>query len=410
MSGVSSVKRKSDDEEKVISKRNRYTNDTSAAAQLEGTVGCLVAKKLDFPTRALFASVSKATSRVIHLKESWPKSLELPCVITQEQFAAGCAKWGLVTDLDLSCCYGISDFGPLAALSRLQSLNLSNHTFDKAPDLSHIKSLVHVKFNSCEELKDISSLSQSKNLTGLDLSKCRQLQSIRTVLRQLPALKTLKLRNAQVVQLDEIPSLEYLDISYYGGIALSLGRLPKLKTLNISHAQHLRALPNLSGLTELSVLDLSVCHELMNISELVSVPQLSRLEMQETPLLVDMSALANLNNLLYLDLSSRPHLLVHEKLDLELLTGMKQLQTLSLAFLKAVDDVTPLVNLQQLTTLNLSYCSLKDISSLSNLSLLVSLNLVGCNYLRNIQPLKKLHRLQYLFLPEGRNVFDAIER
>ena len=106
--------------------------------------------------------------------------------------------------------------------------------------------------------------------------------------------------------------------------------------------------------------------------------------------------------------------------DLQPLQGLTNLTTLDLSYCSVLRDLQPLQGLTNLTTLSLaqgfskpghsgntlSYV-LKDLSSLSGLQNLSSLDLCSCNGITDLSPLHGLNRLRRLNLTFCRSVNDA---
>ena len=83
---------------------------------------------------------------------------------------------------------GVTDLGPLAALSSLTQLNLNGCTGlkDLSP-LSSLTNLYYLDLTGCESVTDLSPLSQLRNLTVLELAGCSGIKD-RSVLATLPNL------------------------------------------------------------------------------------------------------------------------------------------------------------------------------------------------------------------------------
>ena len=109
--------------------------------------------------------------------------------------------------------------------------------------------------------------------------------------------------------------------------------------------------------------------------------------------LTDLSPLANLTQLTSLNLTYCIALT-----DISPLQQLSQLNRLDLTRCEALTDISGLQGLTQLKRLDLSNEALTDISGLQGLTRLNSLNLLGCEALTNLSPLQGLTQLNSLYL------------
>ena len=162
---------------------------------------------------------------------------------------------GLLTSLDISYCYRVTNAG-LAALGNLKLL--------KHADMSGLYSMTDQGLRS--------GLRQSINLECLKLNDCTLLSDdAMSFLEELPALRKLSLRGCiqlsdpAMAHLQSLQSLENLDLSMCCGLTPKglrpLSVLPSLDSLLLSRVMWMdrHAIPELSALHHLTCLDLSSC-------------------------------------------------------------------------------------------------------------------------------------------------------
>jgi len=216
----------------------------------------------------------------------------------------------------------LSDLSPLAGLTNLSSLDLSN----------------------CKDLSDLSPLAGLTNLSNLILKRC-------TALSDLSPLAGL--RNLSTLNLSSCKSL--IDLSPLAG-------LRNLSTLNLSYCKSLIDLSPLAGLTNLSSLYLISCTALSDLSPLAGLTNLSSLYLISCTALSDLSPLAGLTNLRTLNLSDCTSLS-----DLSPLAGLTNLSTLNLSGCASLIFVKHLTKLKNLIDLNLnSSGNIRDFEELIN--------------------------------------------
>ena len=93
--------------------------------------------------------------------------------------------------------------------------------------------------------------------------------------------------------------------------------------------------------------------------------------------------------------------------DLRPIAKLRHLEKLECWNNRRITDISPLVNLTELTVLDLEGCRISDIAPLANLTRLTALKLRG-NRIINVSPLENLNKLSVLEL-EGNPIMELIE-
>ena len=145
---------------------------------------------------------------------------------------------------------------------------------------------------------------------------------------------------------------------------------------------------------QLKALDIRNCTGLFNITHIADLTHLTELSLRENRQLSDLSPLLNLKLLITLDLSWCDALS-----DISILKNLPLLQKLDLSGCDSLINLSALEKLSQLQKLDFSASSaLSDLSMLKNLHLLQQLDLSECEVLSDLSGLKNLHQLQQLNL------------
>lgn len=162
--------------------------------------------------------------------------------------------------------------------------------------------------------------------------------------------------------------------------------------------------------TRLDLTDLLITHLPPEITVLT---QLEHLDLSGCTQLEDLSPLSHLSHLKVLVLKpnrfktrlTRPY--YFKLTNLQPLSELKTLHTLTLSGCNQLDDLSPVANLQTLQQLDLSgFQQLSDLSPLANLQALQQLDLRGCQQLRDFSPLANLTALQQLDLRKCEQLSD----
>lgn len=346
--------------------------------------------------------------------------------------------------LSLAYCDSIIGILPLAALEKLESLDLSglrrlenvDYVLGQTPGVAKGCGLIRrLVLNGCEELRDIGPLKGCRELAFLDLSSCRAITDIEA-LRGLPVLKGLNLFQCAAIAdfspLSSLTALEDLTVSGHGGFNdLSiLSGLYRLRELDLSRAQmwgtppsarHLNELAGLhdlrvleakdwdnlsdigvtAGMRKLEIANFSGCSALTDITPLAGLPELSDVCIEGCRSLENLEPLGTLPKLRSLsgfrsdgdvDLSGCE---VLERLDV--VSDFPWLAELNLKACQAVRDLSPLARAKNLKSLSLEACTgVSQLDSLSGLKRLTKLNLHGAKRVKNLEPLRRVESLAKL--------------
>ncbi len=258
-----------------------------------------------------------------------------------------------------------------------------------------------------------------EDLTHEDYWKIQKLKLSNTsitdiaVIEQLINLKTLNLESTQVINLDPLRDLKYLEgltlNSSMVSVIAPLESLNNLTKLNLSFTQvsnfepighlkklallslnrtHIRSLTPLTGLSELDTLYLSHTP----ISDLKPIKDLNKLSILSLngSKVKNLDPLKDLTNLTSLNLSN---------LDIQTLEPIMNLSMLSNLSLTGshIDNLIYVKSLLSLHTLHLSRTQISDIEPLKGLTRLERLNLASTN-VSNLEPLIDLTSLVWLYL------------
>jgi Leucine-rich repeat (LRR) protein len=351
-------------------------------------------------------------------------------------------QYGFITSLELQSHY-IKSLSPLYKLDKLTELNLNNDNYNSKLEFEQINHLQQLKklYLDNNFITTIDSLKPNNNLTHLSLqtntiTNLKFLNNFPNLdslvlstnnlisLSSLPALqnlKTLSLDNNplnEVSNLNKLPNLTHLSLN---NIFENVGKFPNLKSLkhlSISSSPQIikYGLNSASSFPSLNSLNASN-NELNNLSSLVNyetnsskMPQLNSLILTNNKL-KNLYSIEQFHNLEYLDLSSNflyniagidkltkleSLYLNHNTIsDISFLEKLNQLQTLDLAYNSNITDFTPLVNLNQLSVLNLSGTRINNINTINKITSLKNLTLKSCR-INNWDGLSYLSQLEYL--------------
>jgi internalin A len=249
---------------------------------------------------------------------------------------------------------GIDDLSSLAALSALQSLDLSRcYELTDLDPLVRLTALRSLNLGACEKLTDLRPLSGLTSMQALDLTGCGQLTDL-SPLAELIALQSLDLSDCE----------QLTDLS-------PLADLTSLQSLDLSFCQEIVDLAPLAGLSELRMLFLYQC----NVIDLTSLKDMHRLKFLDLSWcgITDLTPLSKLHELTEINLSK-----CYELIDLSPLAEMHQLESLLLYRCGRVSDLTPLNGLYSLQHLDLGSCeNITDFAPLAGLRKLRSVQTTG---------------------------------
>lgn len=280
----------------------------------------------------------------------------------------------------------------LTNLSYLQSLEISNQTFDSLRFLTSLTEMTELKLIDCRiQTEDLSIIAALPNLKRLTLSNC----SLSTIsgLEKAQNLEYINLSNntirnlepmAHMMKLQEIDlshnavtglnmlsslsNLEKLDVSYNSLTSIApIATCTKLQWINADHNE----LPSLGGIDNLSSLRYLAVNNnaLTDIYELESCTALVELHAASNEI-EDISFLSELMNLEVLDFSNNAVEVLPEWPD------EGKLRTIDGSH-NAITSIDSLANQMNLTHVNMDYNKIKSITALQDCYKLVIVNVYG---------------------------------
>ena len=222
-----------------------------------------------------------------------------------------------------------TDLSPVAALTNLQSLDLSGTI--RLQDVSPLSSLINLQeihLNHCVSVTDLAPLANLSALERLSLPYCKKVQHLEP-LAALRSLTTLDLTRCVAVS-------DYRPLSGLTRLkSLRLGKCPDSSHLNGS-GDFVRQLEQ----------ELSQCSQPTDFSFLAGLRELEELDLSGCHFLSDLKPLANLTQLTHLNLSAC------SRIDnLEPLVGLSQLAELDLTMCSSFTSLAPLLTLKKLDRL-----------------------------------------------------------
>ena len=307
-----------------------------------------------------------------------------------------------LTRLNLSHC-GISDASFVSGLTQLTRLDLGNNSISDISALANLRQLnqLYLWYNT---ISDVSALAELKKLTWLMLhdNSISDISPL-TALKQLPGLGLGGNSISDVSSLAELKKLTYL--SLWNNTISDISPLAELKkltslSLNGNSISDVSSLAELKKLTYLSLWN----NTISDISPLAALTQLEELRLGDNTI-SDVSPLAKLKQLTSLSLSGNiisdvsaltelkhlSELWLDRNIisDISAFAELKKLTELGL-WNNTISDVSALAKLIQLTSLRIGGNTISDVSALATLTQLTSLELWD-NNISNIAPLVKLN-------------------
>ena len=258
---------------------------------------------------------------------------------------------------------GITDLTGLEHAHNLRGLYLGGEFVVAAPGSKDVAETGLVNSNAVSDFTPLAALT---NLRTLDLSEC-SLSDI-SFLAKMPQLTYLDLSNNPISNVSPLAGLTQLGVLHLSSTPISdisaLSGLTQLSNLNISGTSVSDVSP-LAALTQLAGLELWG-NNISDISSLEGLTQLTNIRLGNNNI-SDISALSGLTQLTELELPN------NDISDISPLEGLTQLTMLRL-FGNDISDISPLEGLTQLTVLTLSNNAILDVSPL------VGLNLTGTSW------------------------------
>lgn len=308
--------------------------------------------------------------------------------ITDKKFIGLLPRLSRLRHLRIACSVEESELTPLAELTGLISLDLSDVPITDVALLAALSHLEYLILNGTQ-IHNLTAISTLSRLKALHLSgtPIRDLSPI----ARLALLEELDLSTTPVTEITPLAELENLEV-----LNLSGTRPPNLSALR-SH-RRLGSL-DLSD-TEVSRLDfvdrrsplktLKLARtRFTDLSDLEHLTSLRGLDLYGTRVF-DLRPLWNLSNLVWLDIGET------RVSSINALYNLTQLQSLDLLYCR-VENLEVLENLTNLRSLNLRGTGVTDLTPLAGLTNLRTLNLRGTP-VANIEPLRSLPHLQKLDL------------
>lgn len=310
-----------------------------------------------------------------------PPSHPLPLGLKKVVFGGGFSgKWAMsdfgflanlanLTSLDLHS-NEISDLGFLANLTNLTSLDLSSNQMNDLGVLGNLVNLTTLNLTN-NEISDFGFLSNLLNLTSLNLS----FTETRDIgfLANLRNLTSLNLRSNEIIDL---------------GFLKNLTNLTSLN-LNANEIRDFGFLANLRNLTRLVLSS----NENIDLNFLDKITKLTSLYLSSNEI-IGLGVVANLTNLISLNLSSS------QSIDLGFLKNLTNLTSLDLRSNEII-GLGVLANLTRLTSLDLTSIEISDLGFLANLTNLTSLYLDSDEELNGLGFLANLKNLNTLYLTDN---------
>ncbi|CBH17045.1 T. brucei spp.-specific protein [Trypanosoma brucei gambiense DAL972] len=359
------------------------------------------------------------------------KVLDLSGTNTDSDSLRGLCVSQTIVSLNLSHCWKVTSVFHISALETLNELNLSDcirinagwealeklqqlhvailsntHITDR--DISHFskcKELVTLDLSFCDELFDITSLSNITTLEDLNLDNCSKIRKGLSVLGELPRLRVLNVKgvhltNSVIGSLGNGKSFVKLILDNCKGLSdvTFLSSLSTLKELNLHHCDAVTSgIGTLGRLLQLRVLDLGWTKIDNNSLEDIcacSSPLVS-LNLSHCKEITSISAIASLNALEKLNIDN----CCHVTSGWNVFGTLHQLRVAVLSNTRINDEnIRHISECKSLNTLNLAFCNdITDITALSNITMLRELNIDWCfNIEKGVEALGKLPKLREL--------------
>lgn len=298
---------------------------------------------------------------------------------------------------------GAMNLHELALMPYLESLNISNYTFDSVSFLANLSNLQELNMSECRfpssemsiiaglpslqrltltecGLSTIAGLENAQNLTHLNLSNntLRKLDPLSSMIK----LQSLDLSHNALTNLNaltSLTSLEHLNVSYNVLNTVSpIAVCRKLTTLlaNNNQIANLNAIDNLQDLTTLNVYK----NALADVSELSSCTNLVELNIGSNGI-SDISKLSALTNLEIFTFSN------NQVINLPAWPDGSKLRSID-GSNNLVESLANLKNMHTLTHIFMDYNALTSIDAIANCFNLVQVNVYG-NEIENVDALKE---------------------
>jgi len=261
----------------------------------------------------------------------------------------------------------VTDLSPLAGLTNLKSLDLSNNNIANLAPLAGLTSITTLFLNN-NRISDLSPLAKMSQMDGLYLDNNRI--SDVTPLAGMTKLSLLSMESNNVTAVSPLawmPTVHYL---YVDGNPITdanaLATMTNLEYLGVSH----------TGISD--------------ISWLADLTNLTYLDLQNNAI-SDIAPLAKLTKLYYLYAND------NQISDISALAGLTKLSTLTLNG-NPLGDLSPLVGLKRVTYLQLADTGISDLGPLAAMPAIANGQgmdiFVSGNHITDISPLKPCTQAQ----------------
>lgn len=296
-----------------------------------------------------------------------------------------------IEELDLSNNTYIQNIEPLARLLHLKSLTLSGSAISDLTPIRNLAELVTLNL-SHTKITDLSPLKYSNKLVSLDIS--HTLISDITVIEKMSALQSLNIRSTGVTNFEPIAGLLELKKADLSATKLSsltpFENLIQLKELNISSTLVQDVNP-LKKLKNLFTVDIDSTH-VSNIDALSTLENLNELHANYTDI-ADLTSLQKLVNLekIYVD-----HTLINRtSVDNFASVNSKAQVIFDSDDLKAWWDARS-PEWQEAISKAVQIGITPSKEELAKVPHLDSINIGGINHMDNLEPLRKMLKLQVI--------------
>ncbi len=228
---------------------------------------------------------------------------------------------------------------PLAGLTKLESLGLSENLIVDVGPLENLTNLRWLSLALNKKIMDVTPLTDLTNLTSLQL----QGNSIVDVspLENLTNLIYLRLQVNQIVDLAPLENLTALETLYLDRNQIidvsPLGNLINITELRL-YSNHITDVSPLANLTKFEGILLLSDNEIVDVSPLENLTELEKLTLDDNQI-IDVSPLASLTNLTDLYLTNNQ---IHDVSPLSDLYNLRELRLSG----NPIQDTSPIVELQ----------------------------------------------------------------
>ncbi len=231
--------------------------------------------------------------------------------------------------LNLGYWRGLDDLSPLETLENLTCLQLGSDSLKNIKPLAQLSRLEELHLSNCDVLSNISPLEALTNLRTLSMFSCYGLSRIDS-LAKLPNLRELKLYGCSAVKkidgLRSLTNLKKLELIACNSIISiePIGNLTDLEVLRLSFSEAITDISPVRHLSKLAELDIGSCENISGIDSISAVPSLRKIDFSNI----------NLENLKFIEsLENLEELTIYNTCpaDLAPLKNLSKLESVSLS-------------------------------------------------------------------------------